>query len=50
MFFMAVLAVSICPWNSADFLLRSDMISAILPKMLALMIAPIVMKVATNAT
>ena len=50
MFFIAVLAVSICPWNSADFLLRSEMMSAILPKMLALMMAPIVMKHATKAT
>lgn len=50
MFFMAVLAVSICPWNSADFLFRSEMIRAILPKMFALMIAPIVINVATKAT
>ena len=50
MFFMAVFAVSIWPWNSADFLFKSEMIRAMLPKMLALMIAPIVMKVATNAT
>ena len=50
MFFIAVLAVSICPWNSADFLFKSEMIRAMLPKMFALIIAPIVMKVATNAT
>ena len=50
MFFMAVLAVSIWPWNSADFLFKSAMISAMLPKMLALMMAPTVIKHATKAT
>ena len=50
MFFMAVLAVSICPWNSADFLFKSEIISAMLPNILALMMAPIVMKQATKAT
>ena len=50
MFFIAVFAVSIWPWNSADFLFRSDMMRAMLPKMFALMIAPIVMNVATKAT
>ena len=50
MFFIAVFAVSIWPWNSADFLLRSAMIRAMLPKMFALMMAPTVMKQATKAT
>ena len=48
-FFMAVLAVSICCWNSADLRLRSLMMRAILPKMLALIMAPIVIELATNA-
>ena len=47
---MAVFAVSIWPWNSADFLFRSEIMRAMLPKMLALMMAPMVIKHATNAT
>ena len=42
-FFMAVFARSIDSWNSVLFIFKFWIIKAIFPKILALMIAPIVM-------
>lgn len=42
-FFIAVLARSIDSWNSVLFMFKFWMIKAIFPKILALMIAPMVM-------
>ena len=48
MFFMAVLAASIFSWKRLAFLLSSWMMTAMLPKMFALMIAPMMSTIATN--